>query len=307
MKRRDFVKGCIYCSCLGLLSAGGLFSYNLAENRYEVSKDSKFYKVDIHLVEHCNLNCKYCCHFSSIAKEEYYDINEYEQDIKRLSEITNGKLKEICLMGGEPLLHPQINKLLELTRKYFPDACIELITNAVLLNSRDSVFWKTLKDNNILLFPTLYPINLKWDKVFENVRKYNIDFVAYYNGKKRKITPQNIEKYKIKEFFKLQLDFQGQQPTDNNCFARWNCTFFGHGKIYPCFVPSNIRHFNSYFNKNIEVTENDYIDIYKVKSFDEIYKFLDGPFPICRYCKDLADIYLPWEVSKNKHSIDEWH
>ncbi|WP_232473641.1 hypothetical protein [Brachyspira murdochii] len=41
--------------------------------------------VEIHLAEHCNLNCYSCNHFSQLAKEEYYDIEIFEKDINRLT------------------------------------------------------------------------------------------------------------------------------------------------------------------------------------------------------------------------------
>ena len=46
--------------------------------------------VEIHLVEHCNLNCFGCNHFSQLANEGYTDINEYDKDMKQLAKITGG-------------------------------------------------------------------------------------------------------------------------------------------------------------------------------------------------------------------------
>lgn len=59
-------------------------------------------------MEHCNLKCAGCTHFSSIAKEEYLDIGEFQKDITRISELTNSRARFINLLGGEPLLHPQV-------------------------------------------------------------------------------------------------------------------------------------------------------------------------------------------------------
>lgn len=33
-------------------------------------------RFDVHLVEHCNLNCRYCGHYSPLAKEEYLAPDE---------------------------------------------------------------------------------------------------------------------------------------------------------------------------------------------------------------------------------------
>lgn len=61
---------------------------NLNQSRViEVRKKIKF---EVHITEHCNLNCKYCFHFSPLAKEEYLTLEEYERDLARLSELFGG-------------------------------------------------------------------------------------------------------------------------------------------------------------------------------------------------------------------------
>lgn len=62
---------------------------------------------EIHLVEHCNLKCKACDNYSSIAEEEYLDIENFENDMKRMRELFSG-IQLIRLLGGEPLLHPNL-------------------------------------------------------------------------------------------------------------------------------------------------------------------------------------------------------
>ena len=37
--------------------------------------------IDFHLVDHCNLNCYGCSTYSQLSKENYYDINIFENDI----------------------------------------------------------------------------------------------------------------------------------------------------------------------------------------------------------------------------------
>ena len=82
-----------------------------------ITQPQELLRYEVHLTEHCNLNCKSCFHFSSRAEEEYLDVTEYEKDCKRLSELFGGVASDILLMGGEPLLHPDIEKFIEITRK----------------------------------------------------------------------------------------------------------------------------------------------------------------------------------------------
>ena len=34
-------------------------------------------RFDIHLVDHCNLNCKGCLHFSPLSEEKYLEIQSF--------------------------------------------------------------------------------------------------------------------------------------------------------------------------------------------------------------------------------------
>ena len=61
--------------------------------------------IEVDIADHCNLNCYSCLHFSQLAKEKYYDIEVFERDIKRMSEITGGWVGLFHIMGGEPLLN----------------------------------------------------------------------------------------------------------------------------------------------------------------------------------------------------------
>ena len=112
MNRRKFI--------VGLLSAVTAFCGFKFVNKKILSNDPWLRHVEIHLVEHCNLNCKYCSHFSSIAKKEFYNLNEFKKDMARLAKVTNKKIKNIQLLGGEPLLHPNINEMMKFVRRKFP-------------------------------------------------------------------------------------------------------------------------------------------------------------------------------------------
>jgi hypothetical protein len=107
---------------------------------------------------------------------------------------------------------------------------------------------------------------------------------------------------------KVPLDINGGQNSKSNykiCGAANGCIQLRHGKIYTCPVIAYIEYFNNFFGKNLEVTEKDYIDIYKVKSIDEIYSFLCKPMPFCRYCNIKKVVYgLGWAVSKKQ--VTEW-
>ena len=62
--------------------------------------------IETHIVDHCNLNCRGCSHFSPLAKPYFKSLDEYKREFERLAEITNHYIQQIRIMGGEPFLHP---------------------------------------------------------------------------------------------------------------------------------------------------------------------------------------------------------
>ena len=65
-------------------------------------------RFEVHIAEHCNLNCKSCNNFSCIAEPEFVDVEEFRKDFARMGEIFSHECEQIYLIGGEPLLNPDI-------------------------------------------------------------------------------------------------------------------------------------------------------------------------------------------------------
>lgn len=256
---------------------------------YRITPKANIDFVEIHLAEHCNLNCQCCTHFSNLAEPEFANIEVFERDIKRLSELSNGEVNIIHLMGGEPLLNPNIKRFFEISRKYFDKTEIKLVTNGILLLKQKDSFWQSMKDNKITLAPTKYPIKIDWDKIKEICKNMNIK-LQFFND-------ENI----IKTSYKHMLNLDGKEKPEwnfRNCNLANSCIFLDNGKLYTCSLPSNIRHFNKFFNKNIPVSVNDYIDIYEARNYQEILQFLAKPIPLCKYCDVKNWKYeIPWKTS----------
>jgi MoaA/NifB/PqqE/SkfB family radical SAM enzyme len=262
--------------------------------RNNVKKDKTLSYIEVHLNEHCNLNCAHCIHFCPLAKEEYYDLDIFQKDFKRLAELTKSNIKTIHLLGGEPLLNKDINKYMQISRKYFPNSNIAIVTNGVLLLKMKSDFWESCKKFKIDIWISAYPIKLDYKKIAEKSTEYDVKIVYSEVAQDMFKTPLNL-----KGDCDPKISFQKCLFKNGNCYAIKN------GRIYVCQVIPNIYHFNEHFNKNLQVAEEDYIDIYKAKNLKEILDFLSKPCPFCRYC-DIQNLTKghKWRVSNIE--INEW-
>lgn len=112
--------------------------------------------LEVHLVDHCNLNCKGCDHFCPIADKWFADSNSYARDLQQIRKLFS-RIYQICLLGGEPLLHPKIADFLFITRSCFPKADIRIMTNGILLDSMPDSFWDACRETHTWIIFDVYP------------------------------------------------------------------------------------------------------------------------------------------------------
>ena len=260
-------------------------------------KPRKLIKFEIHLADHCNLNCVGCDHFSPLAEPYCISIEEFKKDFIRMGELFSHKCERISLLGGEPLLNHDITELMKIARKNFPDVDIQIITNGVLLPQQSDNFWRACHDNSIRVIMTRYPIKLDIDLIKAKAANFNVDFQYYDGSQSEKIF-----------MFKIPLDLSGNgNPSKNfaKCGKGNDCITLSNGKLYTCTLIPHLKFFNKAFNQNIPVTEADYVDIYSDITPDEILRKLANHAHACSYCDfKNFDGNIKWRVSKRE--ISEW-
>jgi hypothetical protein len=248
------------------------------------------YILETHLADHCNLNCKGCSHFSPlVGGEKFTDIEIFKRDMARLRQLFDN-IYEIRLMGGEPLLHPELLSFFEVTRQTFPGARIALFTNGIRLPTMSDMFWDGCAQNHIRVKLSYYPIELNIHEIKRKARKKHV----------RIKIPRPI-----KSFFK-HINISGDSDPNasfRSCRMMFKTPQLRDGKLYPCFFPAYVHYFSAYFNESIFADEKDSIDLFGDVSPAKILKFMDRRIPMCRWCLTRRR-YEKWGFSGK--DIHEW-
>jgi MoaA/NifB/PqqE/SkfB family radical SAM enzyme len=253
--------------------------------------------LHIHLTDHCNLNCRGCDNFSPLSPEIFADIAVVERDYARISELSNGQVGEIQLLGGEPLLHPQVIDFMRISREYFPQIPVKIISNGVLLLQQNEKFWEACRQYDIEIIVTKYPVKINHEDIEQRAKKENIKFGFYGSTAEVEKNMQCIP-----------LDLSGKQNARDSflrCSSANRCIALDNGRIYTCTTIPYVKYFNEHFNKNLTVTEADLLNIYEAKSMDEILSFLCKPMPFCRFCNQKG-VILDIGYGISKKDISEW-
>lgn len=252
--------------------------------------------IDIQIVGHCNLNCQSCNVFSPLVSHELMSIATYERDLLQLRTILDEhQLQRITLIGGEPLLHPQINEFMRIGRMIFPEVDINIFTNGIKLLEMEEDFFQTCIDNNINITFTKYPIDVNYDLVKEKLEEMHIDY-RIFNGETEE-----------KESHKVPICLEGNLSKEKTFFLCHRVGFceLKNGKIYPCSLAPSFYRFCNYFNISQEWGKEDGVDIYKCKNYDELMEKITQPMESCKYCGVCKTQYgIKWDTSKR--NISEW-
>ena len=259
-------------------------------------------QFEIHLAEHCNLNCAGCDHFSSIAEPELVSVEEFTRDMKRMGELFGHDCTRIYLIGGEPLLHPDIITLMKITRENFTSGDITIYTNGILLPQKGADFWQACHDNNIGILISSYPIKLDKDKINDAAKKFAVRISWGF-------APKNA--LKESTFIVSPIDISGKGDPKKSfarCLESNACITLKHGKLFTCVFAAHVHHFSKKFGIDIPITEADCIDIYKESDGNEILKKLNRPIPACRFCSGGAftksSRKMKWH--RTEQDINEW-
>ncbi len=249
-------------------------------------------RLELNIVDGCNLNCKGCSHFSNLfPKDSVYPISEYEKDLKQIAKI--GELVRLRLLGGEPFLAKNIIKYLSIARKIFSTSDIELVTNGLLIPSIENKVLEEIKNNDISLTISKYPPTLKIkEEIQKTLDKADINW--------------RFDNYEISSFGKnLTLEkTHDKNITSINCISN-GCIFLRQGKLYKCPLEGLVYKLETSYHIKFDIEERG-INIYtqQEKLYEELINLIMNPIEMCQYCSEKME-FFNWEI-KNIPDLQDW-
>lgn len=145
-----------------------------------------FKRIYIEITNICNMNCSFCK--GTKRDKKIMDINDFETILKRIK----GYTEYISLhVLGEPLIHPSLSQILELTYKY--GFKVNLTTNGQLLDKNIEVI------NNA-----------------KSIRQINISLHSFKNIESIKELLNTVDKITLKCYISYRLWNLGVENNNNN-------------------------------------------------------------------------------------------
>jgi len=255
----------------------------------------------------CNLACVGCTNYSDLSHKGYVTWKDGKEQLEKWLEIVD--IPDFGIMGGEPLINPQVDEWLIGVRDLMPNAQIRFTTNGLLMHKHTDIIKLMHELGNVVFKITVHTPD-------DEILKSTIDDI-FNNFQWTEVTEYGIKRWKTSNNLRLQINYPTQflktfkgnynnmLPFDsipsesfNDCIQQ-TCPLLYNGKIYKCSTAGLLKDtldFNNIKNelwiKHIDNGISTTDDINHIKRFVENF---GKPNALCRQCptkKDTSAILL---------------
>ena len=256
----------------------------------------------------CNLVCTGCTNYSDIKHSGYVRWHDMHSQLSAWLKVLD--IPDFGIMGGEPLINPEIKQWITGVRELMPDAQIRFTTNGLLLHKHmavvdlmhdigNCVFKITAHVDDTELENTIADIFNRYN--WEPVTEYGIDRWAADNGVRFQINRPT-------KFIKTYRNsYSNMQPHDSNPVDSFNmciqqtCPLLHNGKIYKCSTQGLLEPTLAKFNNpNAEqwapYLVNGLSPSDPVSVIEQFVNNFGKPNAICRMCPSSVDSVVPHTV-----------
>jgi hypothetical protein len=257
--------------------------------------------LEVMVINACNLSCAGCTTFSDLKHAGYVSWKQGYDWLKPWTDRIN--IEAIGMMGGEPLMNPELQQWLCGIRELLPQAQIRVVTNGLLLHKNwwildllDTLGNSVLKISQHVDDPILTDAI---DQIFssrdwKSIHEHGIDRWICSSGLRFQIA-------RPKQFLKtFRGDYADAMPHDSDPDSAFSicvqkkCPLLFNGKIWKCgtaaltppmlerFNWPNRSHWEPFVVPGLESTCND----------QELNRFINNfgkPNLLCKQCPSTSD------------------
>lgn len=250
--------------------------------------------LETHVCDHCNLNCKACNNFSPFVKEpSYTDIDRFERDLKRLTELFSG-IGRFFLLGGESLLAPELCcDMIRCFRKYFPTNELRVLTNATLILSMKQGFWNCLRENDVIIHISLYPpVKERIDEIRQRLEEEEIKYLVFRE---------------VETFAKHWTAYPFEDETYNNehCGSA-GCHYLRNGEISKCPDAILVDFMAEGHTELSGLRLHDRVKLAEETDGWKLIERIDRPIDMCKKCTYQRLERKKWERVDEEPQPSDW-
>lgn len=225
--------------------------------------------LEAHVVDHCNLTCAECCSLSPLLPAWFAEPAALERDLARAAKVLAPSLFK--LVGGEPLLHPELLELVAIARRSEIAPRISITTNGILLGRMPDALFEAIDALTI----SLYPKPALAAEAIAAIDERAARFSVAVNWKRQ-------ERFVVMDR-PARCDDDGEvAAVYEECWLRERCHILRDGRFYACTRPP---HFQTFHDGAFDFTA-DGIALDEGMTADGVVGYLlrEQPLEACAHC-----------------------
>ena len=248
----------------------------------------------------CNLSCTGCTNYSDIKHTGYVTWEDMRQQL--ITWLALVDIPDFGIMGGEPLINPEISQWLTGTRELMPNSQIRFTTNGLLLDKYFSIVDQAYELGNIVFKITVHQNNLALEQIIKRIfKRYRWQPVTEFGINRWTAGDQvRLQISRPPQFLKTyQGKYSDMRPWNNtpvesfDACIQQTCPLLYNGRIYKCSTQGLLRdQLKKFNNPNFELWEPYLNAGIAPNETDKILEFIDNfgkPDTICQMCPTKKD------------------
>ncbi|MFK7845256.1 MAG: radical SAM protein [Rhodothermales bacterium] len=226
---------------------------------------------DLELIvsDHCNLTCRQCNHLSPMMAKWNLHPETAEKELLILSKYV--RVQTLKIIGGEPLLNPNLSEIVKVAKASRLAEKIRLVTNGLLIDRITDETWEIIDEIELSIYPNTSLGDDTIEYIAKLAHKYDVKFspCRYTYFRRTFFEERNNDERLVQEIF------------DTCKIANvWHCSALHRGKIYRC--PQSI-----YIDKAFNLKKSEGFELQDRTDFSSsLMRYLQSKTPLeaCTHC-----------------------
>jgi len=289
-------------------------------------------RLEFYITNVCNLTCSNCNRYNNYKFSGWQRWSDYQDILEDWSRKID--IRHPVILGGEPLLNPDINKWITGINRLWPDhAGVQVLSNGTRLDKVHGLY-DTLVNGNWIGITVHSKDDL--DEMFNIVRQFLVHPIRETSdpalvGSDYSFVDANgkfLHVWLSNTFVSNNLIQQSNGMfkfyNSNPDIAHENCTFrrfknyhMIRGKIYKCGPAALMPEFVSQHKFDLSDEDQKLLNSYHPLSVDEFdfrgqdfFDNIDNVIPQCKFCPEhydykeitFTDLKKSWKINKNENT-----
>ena len=240
------------------------------------------WSLETHVTDHCNLRCANCCTLSPALGPWSVNPDDLRSDLERAAAVLRPNVFK--LTGGEPLLHPEILRCVDVVRESRIADQVSVTTNGLPLARMADAFFDAVDRLTLSWYSSAPLPERRLAEVEERCRRHDVVLTVKRVDRFARMTPDPP-----------LLPPDRAAAVHASCWLRARCHLVYRGQFYTCTRPPHLEPYLRAMGHETRLAAEDGVSLAGPDLLGRLVRYLESEEPLasCRYCLGASGTFEP--------------